>query len=167
MKITISHEFAVDAETFWARCFLDESFNRALYVDSLRFPVYEVLEGREEGGLVHRKVRVAPKADAPAAVEKMLGGAFSYIEQGTLDRAANAYRFKVLPSTLADKIRAEGVFRLEKTGAKSVRRLVEMTIEVKVFGIGGLAEGFVSRAMQDTYGKAAEYTARYIAERGL
>ena len=167
MKITISHEFAVDAETFWARCFLDESFNRALYVESLRFPVYEVLEAREEGPLVHRKVRVAPKADAPAAVEKMLGGAFSYIEQGALDRAANAYRFKILPSTMQDKIRAEGVFRLEKTGPKLVRRVVELTIEVKVFGIGGLAEGFVSRAMQDTYGRAAEFTARYLREQGL
>lgn len=167
MKITISHEFRVDAETFWERCFLDESFNRALYVDSLKFPAYELIESKDEGGKQRRRVRVMPKQDAPAAIQKALGGAFSYVEDGVLDRAANVYRFKVVPATLADKIRSEGEFRLEKTGPKSVRRVVDMTVEVKIFGIGGIAEGFVSKSMQDTYAKAAEFTNKYIADKGL
>lgn len=167
MKVTISHEFAVDAETFWERCFLDEAFNRALYVDYLKFPAYELIESKDEGGKQRRRVRVMPRQEAPAPVLKALGGAFSYIEDGLLDRANNVYRFKVVPGTLAEKIRAEGEFRLEKTGPKSIRRVVDMTIEVKIFGIGGIAEGFVSKSMQDTYAKAAEFTNKYIAEKGL
>lgn len=167
MKVTISHEFQTDAETYWSRCFLDETYNRALFIDTLKFPAYEVLEGREEGGVFRRKVRVTPKQEAPAPVLKALGGAFSYIEQGTLDRSKNVYRFQVIPGTLAEKIRAEGEFRLEKTGEKSVRRIVDMTVEVKIFGIGGLAEGFVSKSMQDTYSKAAEFTNKYLKDKGL
>jgi hypothetical protein len=167
MKVTISHEFRTDADTFWERCFLDEAFNRALYVDSLHFPAYELIESRMEGDKLHRKVRVTPKQEAPAAIQKILGGAFSYVEQGVFDRAGNVYRFKVLPSSLQDKIRSEGEFRVEKTGPKSIRRVVEMTIEVKIFGVGGVAEGFVSKSMQDTYAKAAEFTNRYIADKGL
>jgi hypothetical protein len=146
---------------------LDEAFNRALYVESLKFPTYELIESHVADGKVHRKVRCMPKQEAPAAVQKVLGGAFSYIEQGVFDRATNVYKFKVLPSTLADKIRSEGEFRITSTGPKSVRRTVDMTIEVKVFGIGGIAEGFVSKSMQDTYAKAAEFTNRYIVDKGL
>jgi hypothetical protein len=167
MKVTISHEFAVDAETFWERCFLDEAFNRALYVDYLKFPAYELIESKDEGGKQRRRVRVMPKQEAPVPIQKALGGAFSYIEEGLLDRANNVYRFKVVPGTLADKIRSEGEFRLEKTGPKSIRRVVDMTIEVKIFGIGGIAEGFVSKSTQETYAKAAEFTNKYIAEKGL
>lgn len=167
MKVTISHEFRIDADTFWERCFLDEAFNRALYVDELKFPAYDLIEMKEEGGRFHRRVRVTPKQEAPAAIQKALGGAFSYVEDGWLDRAAGVYRFKVQPGTLGDKIRSEGDFRVEKTGPKSCRRVVEMTIEVKIFGVGGLAEGFVSKSMQDTYARAAEFTNKYIADKGL
>ena len=167
MKVNITHEFRTDAETFWDRCFLDESFNKALYVNHLRFVEYELISSQVEGAKLHRKVRCTPKQDAPGPVQKLLGGAFSYIEDGVLDRAAGIYRFKVLPGALPDKIRSEGEFRIEKTGPKSVRRTVDMVIEVKVFGIGGIAEGFVSKSMQDTYAKAAEFTNRYIATHGL
>lgn len=167
MRVTITHEFKTDVDTFWDRCFLDEAFNKALYVDSLKFPTYELIESRTEGSKLHLRKRCMPKQDAPAPVQKLLGGAFSYIEDGVLDRALGVYRFKVLPNTLADKIKSEGEFRIEKTGPKSVRRTVDMTIEVKVFGVGGIAEGFVSKSMQDTYARAAEFTNRYIAEKGL
>ncbi len=167
MKVNITHEFRTDAETFWDRCFLDEAFNKALYVDHLKFVEYELISSQAEGTKLHRKVRCTPKQDAPAPVQKLLGGAFSYIEDGVLDRASGIYRFKVLPGTLADKIRSEGDFRIEKTGPKSIRRTVDMVIEVKVFGIGGIAEGFVSKSMQDTYAKAAEFTNRYITTHGL
>jgi hypothetical protein len=167
MKVTISHEFQTTAESYWTHCFLDEAFNKALYVDTLKFPAYELLEGREEAGVYRRKVRVTPKQEAPAPVLKALGGAFSYIEQGALDRSKNVYRFQVIPGTLAEKIGAEGEFRLEKISEKSIRRVVDMTVEVKIFGIGGLAEGFVSKSMQDTYGKAAEFTKKYLRDKGL
>jgi hypothetical protein len=167
MKVTISHEFRTDPETFWKRCFLDEAFNRALYVDALKFPAYEVIESSQDGALHRRKVRVMPKQEAPAPVQKALGGAFSYIEDGVLDTSKNVYRFKVIPGTLAERIRADGELRIEQTGERSIRRVVDITIEVKVFGIGGLAEGFVSKSMQETYAKAAEFTTKYLTDHGL
>ncbi|MDP3276169.1 MAG: DUF2505 domain-containing protein [Deltaproteobacteria bacterium] len=167
MRVTISHEFRTSAETFWERCFLDEEFNRKLYLEYLKFPAYQLVESRQDGEKTLRKVRVTPNQEAPAPIKKLLGGAFAYVEEGVLDRAKNLYHFKVTPGTLADKIRSEGDFRLEKTSEKSVRRVIEMNIEVKIFGVGGVAEGFVSKSMQDTYARAAEFTSRYIAENHL
>ena len=72
---TIRHTFDLDEETFWNRCFLDTEFNRKLYVERLGFTGYEVLEEKkEEGGKMRRKVRATPKAEAPAAIKKLIGG---------------------------------------------------------------------------------------------
>lgn len=167
MKVTISHDFNTDAETFWSRIFFDAEFNRSLYKDGLQFPEYEVLEERDAGDHVVRRVRVVPRQDAPAAVQKLVGGRFSYIEEGRFDKAAKRYTFRVVPSAMADKIRSEGELRIEPAGPRKVRRVVEMTIDVKIFGVGGIVEGFVSKSMQDSYAQAATFTNQWIAAKGL
>lgn len=165
MKITISHEFSTDPDTYWSEIFFNEEFNAALYRDHLGFPEYRLLEQKEEGDLVKRRVQVTPKQEAPAAIQKLLGGRFSYVEEGTFDRAKKVYRFRVTPGSMADKIRAEGEMRAEKSGEGRMKRVLEMTVEVKVFGIGGMAEGFVSKSMQESYAQAAEFTNRWIAKK--
>lgn len=164
MKVTISHEYQTDPKTFWDRVFFDEAYNKALYVEGLGFPEYALLEQSDKGDSIHRRVRVTPRQEAPAAVQKLLGGRFSYVEEGTFDRATQRYRFRVVPATLADKIRAEGELRAEPAGEGRMRRVLEMTVEVKVFGIGGIAEGFVSKSMQDSYAQAAAFTNKWLAQ---
>lgn len=167
MKITISHEFSTDPETFWSKIFFDPEYNRTLYLQGLKFPEYELLEEHDNGSEVVRKVRVTPKQEAPAAVQKLVGGRFSYVEEGRFDKTTRRYRFRVVPSTMADKIRAEGELRAEPVGPKTMRRVVDMTIEVKVFGVGGIVEGFVSKSMQESYAQAAAFTNHWIADKGL
>ncbi len=163
MKVTISHEFQTDPDTFWSDVFFNPTFNEALYREGLGFPEYRVLEQRDDGSTLVRRVQVTPKQEAPAAVQKLLGGRFSYVEEGTFDRAKKVYRFRVVPASLADKIRAEGELRAEPAGPGRMRRVLEMTVEVKVFGIGGMAEGFVSKSMQESYAQAAAFTNRWLA----
>jgi hypothetical protein len=167
MKVTISHDFNCDPDTFWTKIFFDPEYNRALYKDALQFPEYTVLEERDAGGEVVRRVRVTPKQEAPAAVQKLVGGAFSYVEEGRFDKAGKRYRFRVVPSTLGDKIKSEGELRAEPAGPGKMRRIVEMTIEVKIFGVGGIVEGFVSKSMQESYAQAAAFTNKWIADKGL
>jgi len=167
MKVTISHEFACDPQTFWDKLFFNAEYNQALYKTELQFPQYEVLEEKDEGSSIVRRVRVTPKQEAPAAIQKLVGGAFSYVEEGRFDKAAKRYTFKVVPGTLAEKIRSEGELRAEPVGPKRMRRVVDMTIEVKIFGVGGMVEGFVSKSTQDVYARAAAFTNRWIADKGL
>ena len=44
------------------------------------------------------------------------------------------------PSTMADKLRQRGSMRIEKPIGDKVRRIAELSIEAKVFGLGGLIE---------------------------
>ena len=167
MKVTISHEFNCDADTFWNKVFFDPEFGQAVYKGELGFPQYEVIEDRDEGNERVRRIRVMPKQEAPAAVQKLVGGAFSYVEEGRFDKTTKRYRFRVVPSAMGDKIRTDGELRVETLGPKKIRRLVDMTIEVKIFGIGGMVEGFVSKSTQDSYARAAAFTNRWIAEKNL
>jgi hypothetical protein len=167
MKLTISHEFDVDVETFWSRLFLDPEFNQALYVGALGFPEYKVLEEQDRGGEVVRKVRVVPRHDAPAAIQKLFGERFAYTEEGTFDKTQRRYRFRVVPGAMADKVKTDGELWVEALGPKKVRRVVDTQIEAKVFGIGGMIESFAVKSTRESYDQAAVFTRKWIADKGL
>lgn len=167
MKVQLTHEFAVTADTFWRQLFLDAEYNRWLYVEKLRFPEYKVLEQREVDGVVHRKVRISPPQNAPAAVQKVVGDGFSYLELGTLELARGLYRFTTQPSTMPDKVKSGGELRCTDLGPKRCRRSLDFSVEVKLFGVGGIIEGFVAKSTQESYEKAATYTQEWITSKGL
>jgi hypothetical protein len=167
MKVTISHDFAIDPDTFWSKIFFDTDFNRALYIDHLGFPEWQVVEERDAGTEIVRRVRVTPKQDAPAVIKKLAGNSFSYTEEGRYDKAAKRYRFRVVPSAMADKFRTEGELRAEPLGEKQMRRVVEMTIDVKIALVGGTVESFVQKQTQESYAQAAAFTNRWIKDKGL
>ncbi len=167
MKATITHEFACDVATYVNKIFLNDDFNRALYLGELKFPEYEVLESRDTGNTFIRRCRVTPKQDAPAAIQKLLGGRLQYIEEGTFDKTTRHYKFKVVTPSMGDKVKTEGDLRIEVVNDKRVRRVVDTTVEVKIFGVGGMVEGFIGKSMQDSYDAAARFTNKWIAEKGL
>ena len=47
---------------------------------------------------------------------------FKYVEDGTYDKATKTYRFKVTPSSMADKLTNEGTIRMEPAGEGKSRR---------------------------------------------
>ena len=47
---------------------------------------------------------------------------------------------------MAEKVRNEGTLRLEPLGDSRVRRIAEITVEAKVFGIGGMIESTLAEA---------------------
>src|SRR5437899_2227982 len=103
-KFTLTHEINCDADTFW-KVFLDKAFNEALFRQGLKFPRFDIVEQRETDTEVIRKVSGEPKMDLPGPIQKLLGNGFSYTEEGKLDKASKTWRFKMTPSTLADKMR--------------------------------------------------------------
>lgn len=150
-NLRLVHTIHCDAPTFW-EMFLDPKLNHALYTKGLGFPRLEVLSFEEKDGVVSRRMAVTPSlAGVPGPVAKLLGGNFGYVEEGSMTRAEGVWRFKMVPSTLADKIRQEGTVRLEPEGPH-VRRITEVAIEAKVFAIGGMvesvAEGIVKGAWE-------------------
>ncbi len=161
-KFTVSHEINCDPETFW-KIFFDKTFNETLFRDHLQFPKFEITDYRENDNEIIRKVHGQPKVDMPGPVAKLMGSGFSYTEEGRLDRKNKLWTWKMTPSTLADKMRNEGSMRIEAAGPGKVRRVADIIIEAKVFGLGGVIEGAAEKNLRDGWDKSATFMNQWIA----
>ncbi len=164
-KFTVRHRFDISQDTFWERCFLDESFNQKLFREGLGFRAYEVVEARQDGDLFHRRVRTTPEADAPKVVQKLLGGEFSYLEEGVFD--GQKYTFSVVPSVMPDRIKIRGEIRAEPKGENEMERICSMDISIRIFGVGKVVEAFVDETTRENYEKGASFIRQYIKEHSL
>jgi Protein of unknown function (DUF2505) len=167
-SVRIQHEFDCSEDTLWQLSFFDEDFNRRLYLETLRFPVWKVLEQKVTDATLTRRVEIHPLVEnLPAPVKKLMGDRFAYVEEGTLDRIAKRYKFRVTPSTMADKTRIAGELFMESLGEKKVRRIVEFSVEVKVFVVGSVVEQKTIEDTKASYDKSAAFTRAYLKEKGL
>lgn len=165
-KFTITHEFNSDEDTFW-KVFFDKAFNDRLYKEHLQFSQYEVVDQRETDAEIVRKVKGSPKMNLPGPVAKLFGSGFSYVEEGRLNKATKLWTWKMTPSALGDKLRNEGTMRIEKIGEGRIRRIADITIEAKVFGVGGLIESSAEKQLREGWDASAPFFQKGIdAARG-
>ncbi len=160
-KFTITHEFNGDEDTFW-KVFFDKSFNERLYREHLQFSQYDVLDDHETDRERVRKVKGTPKMNLPGPVAKLFGNGFSYVEEGKLDKATRRWAWKMIPSALAGKLTNEGTMRIEKLGDTRIRRVAEITIEAKVFGVGGLIESSAEKQLREGWDASAPFFQKAI-----
>jgi len=164
----IEHDFDCSEATFFQVTFFDPEFSRRLYLETLKFPGWKVLEEKVTDEALERRVEVQPLVEnLPGPLKKLLGDRFGYVEEGKLDRKQNRYRFRVIPSAMPDKTRISGELRTERLGDKRVRRIVEFSIDVKVMMLGKLVE---QKSIEDTrasYDKMAVFLRQYLKEKGL
>src|SRR5258706_15085302 len=150
----IQHEFDCSEASFWQFCFLDTEYNRRLYLETLRFPLWRVVEQKISDDTVERRVEIQPLIEnLPAPIKKVIGDRFGYVEEGKLDRTKNRYRFRIVPRSLADKTHIPGEMYTEALGEKRVRRVVEFGVEVKIMMIGKLIEQKTIDDTRATYEK--------------
>jgi Protein of unknown function (DUF2505) len=162
-KFTITHEINCNAETFW-KVFLDKEFNEKLYRGELGFDEYNIVDQRDTGTEVIRKTFGRPKVNLPGPLAKLVGDGFSYTEDAKLNKATQVWSWKLTPSTLADKTRNEGQMRIEPIGDNRVRRIAEIVIEAKVFGVGGLLESTFEKELRQGWDRSAIFTNKWIAD---
>ncbi len=162
-KFTVTHEINCSADHFW-KLFFDPEFNTRLYREALGFPKYEVLKHEESDTQITHKVMGQPKMNMPGPVAKLLGSNFVYTEEGTFDRATKIWRWKMTPSALADKMRNEGSLRIEPIGDQKVRRIADIIIEAKIFGIGGMIESSAEKQLREGWEDSAKFMNKYLAQ---
>jgi hypothetical protein len=116
-----------------------------------------VLDLKETDKEIVRRAKVTPKMDAPAPVAKVMGSSFSYIEEGTFDRATKVYRWKSTPSQMAEKVKTTGEVRAEPAGEGKVKRISVFHYEAKIFAIGGLVESSIEKSLRSGWEKSAAF----------
>src|SRR5262249_31075375 len=153
---SLVQDMAMDVAEHW-RIYLDDAFERELYRDGLRFPVYELLENRETESEIIRRIRVVPKLDLPGPVAKVLGSSFAYTEEGRFDKAARLWTSKFIPSVLADRLTSTVAVRAEPAGEGRCRRTIDYTVEARIFGVGGLVESALEKNVRGGWEAGARF----------
>lgn len=167
MRIQMDHEYRCGIETFWDKMFFDAEYNRRLFLEGLKYKMFEQVELKDGPDSIFRKIKGCPTSDIPKTVQKVIGADLSYTEELTWDKKTRRARFKNFPATMASKLKIEGSIWAEPSGTGRVRRMVDMELEAKIFGVGGLIETFASKAFRDNFELAANWTNRWLAEKGL
>ena len=163
-NVTFTHEINCDEATFW-ELFLDKDFNEKLYKQGLDFPEWSIVEQSETDSEVKRTTKGKPRLkNIPGPVAKILGDSFGYTETGTMDKKTKVWRYKLTPSTMADKIKQEGVMKIQPAGDGKVKRVVDLVIEAKIFGIGGMLEKTTEAQLRDGWDASATFMNKWIAE---
>ncbi|MFO0757939.1 MAG: DUF2505 domain-containing protein [Byssovorax sp.] len=161
-KFSVSHEINCNVETFW-KTFLDKTFNEKLYLEGLGFPAFKIVEQNETDTRITRKVQGTPKMEVPAAVAKVLGSNFSYTEEGAFDKTTKVWTWKLIPSSMPDKIKQDGKVTVVAIGDNKVRRTAEINMEAKVFMVGGLIESSGEKQLREGWDKSAVFMNKYLA----
>jgi hypothetical protein len=164
----IKHDFDCGEAALWQVFFFDEEYNRRLYLDTLKFPVWKVIDQKVTDAALERRVEIHPLVEnLPGPLKALVGDRFHYTEEGRLDRKTNRYTFRCLPSTLADKTQITGEMYPERLGDKRCSRVIDFKVEVKVMIVGKLAEQKTIQDTQANYDRAAVFTRTYLKEKGL
>src|SRR5262249_5012431 len=131
----------------------------------LKFPDYKLLEQKDDENSLTRRVKIDPPlGNMPAAFKKAIGNRFSYIEEGRFDKKAKRYTFKITPSSMPDKTKNYGELYTEKLGDHRVARIAKITVEVKLFMIGGLVEEKILEDIRHSYDEAAGFSRSFLNE---
>ncbi|MCP4498731.1 MAG: DUF2505 family protein [Deltaproteobacteria bacterium] len=107
-----------------------------------------------EDGTIGRRVKMSLSLQLPKAIQKILSGApIEYFEVSTYDPKDQRIEYRV-ESAADDVVKVSGTITFIKTGTGVVRR-IDGTVEVKIFGVGGLIERFIDKEVGKAYAKVA------------
>lgn len=158
MRATIRHEYDCSAEVYWGELFFDPEYTERVYLDGLRFSKFAMTDTAQADGSTDRRLHVTPRLDAPRPVRALIGDALSYEERGRY--VDGRYTAHIVPSRLADKLGLRLEQTVEALGDDRCARTVICEIDVRIFGLGRVFEGFIERTYRENYGLAADYTNR-------
>lgn len=166
MKARIENVWRVTPEVFWDRLFFDAEYNEGVY-RALGFSAYEVLTLETlPDGRVRRVLRAEPPIKAPDMLKRRLAGRVFYTEEGFYDPARRVWEFVNESSVASDSTRVSGSIRAEPH-AEGMLHVVELDIQVRAFGLGGVVEHLIQKNTRESYRVTTEFTHAYAREHGL
>lgn len=167
-EVRIEHIYNCDPDTVWDKFFFEEEYNRRLFKEELKFPAFEEISHEETDAEIRRSVNVVPDlGPLPGPLKALVGDGLGYREDGILDKVTKRYRTIITPNKMADKVTIRGEMWLEPAGAGKCKRIFICSITAKIFGVGGMLEKTTIENMKKSYEVGADFTNRYLAEKGL
>ena len=153
MHVRLEHTINCDVARYW-ELYFDSAWIQRMFLEGLGYSQCEVQPAVEIPDGLSRSLRMTPKLNLPDVVGRALGRSLAVSEDGRFSRSTSTWTWQQRPSVLADKITIKGTVQAEPLEPGRCRRISEVTIEARLFGIGGLveraAESNVRRGVDDS-----------------
>ena len=164
----IAHTFDCSAEDYWDKLFFDDEYNRELFLGRLRFEVWKVVSQDQDDRQIRRVIEaVPPMPDLPSVLKKVVKDGLGYRETGIFDRSTRRYELSVATKSLPGRVTITGVTTTEPIDDKHCSRVHLAHVHANVRLVGGMLETRLLDDMDKSYAKAAEFSNRWIEQRGL
>lgn len=163
MEYRIEDTFDVSAPFFWD-FFFSEAYNAAMWPElDIQWELLDLKrEGEGQSLKIHREQRLTPQREVPGFLKRLVDGAITYVEKNDFVAANNEMRTVTIPGFAADRLRTEGVYRLEPVGDRKVRRVWEGVCVCKIPLIGGKVEKQLVEEVRESYRRATAFTHKWI-----
>ena len=139
MRFTLEQRFAGPVEVVM-RVFTDPGFLAELgSLPNLGRP--ELLEQRDDGGLLHQRVRYRFTGTLNPTVTRVLDpNRLIWVEESTYDTAARRATFRIVPDHYANRLTCSGTYTFDETGDAATRRRTEGDLRVSYPLVGRAVE---------------------------
>jgi hypothetical protein len=165
-SIHLEHEIACDEDAFW-KVFLDREYTEKLFREVLGFPHFEILEEKDEEGVLRRECAAQPKLPAAqmALARLLRRRGFHFIERGQFEKKARTWTWELEPNVWASLLTNRGKVTVQPVGEGRVRRVVDIEIAANIPAVGGMIEGSAVNRMHDGWNDSARFMNEWIASR--
>lgn len=124
----------------------------------------EVLDRRDDNGLVHLQIRFRFVGDLAPAVTKVIDPRrLTWVEHSTHDLAARTTRYHLVPDHYPDRLQSSGSCTVRPEGDGCVRTLTGR-IKVKALVVGGAVERAIVSGLREHLADEVAVVERFAAE---
>jgi hypothetical protein len=123
----------------------------------------ELLDQREDGHVLHQRVRYAFTGELSPAVTRVIDPTkLTWVEVSSLDRRAHVTTFEIVPDHYRNRLTCQGTFRLEDGDGHTTRRTAEGDLSVHFPLVGRRVEQAIVAGLYDHARAEAEALAAWL-----
>jgi hypothetical protein len=170
MNIRVENEVPMSAQELW-RIMHTSEFD-AFAAREYELMAYKELEKEVSDNLIHRRLRVITRTGLsyiPMGIAHKIIGDNAIIYEEIQDIYKDRYEMHwenkwIEPPAFKDKIQVSGWLRLIPIDEGRCKRIREMSVHIRIFGVGRLLEGMVVEQAKKTSEKFSQVVAKWKSE---
>ena len=155
-----THEFATDADRYWA-VFFDDAYNRELRA-RLDIARYTLLDRHEDDASITYAQQVVPRRQLPPIVRRIAGGDLGYVERATFHKRERFIDVTIEPTLFKERTDVHATYRVETIAPGRVRRTYEGDVHVDFPLIARTIETAVLEDVRRSFDIAATVTRKWL-----
>lgn len=162
MKMNVRHHLPAPPEVAWREIF-SEAYSAAIAAHAGTSSVILSEEVRDGKRLVRSQVTLAKELSGAAA--KVMGSKhLIYILEERIDDASHTVQWRVLVDKVSDKVKAQGVFKIEPAD-NGCERIIQGEVKVAVPFIGRKIEAGIAAELEKSYEATAVFAAQWLSDK--